>query len=198
MIAATSEPAPGSDAQNEPSCGSAMLPNIWGNHSPICSGVPVAANDAAANPVPRMDSAMPASPQNNSSNTVSIPMPLGSAAWAAKSSIEYKPTFAASWMIGHGVSSRSSHSAAAGRTTCSAKSCTQSRTSITSSDNSSENVMVAAPFDGPHLAHTVAAGRVGGPRDHSVNECTQTTWDRPTSALPACWKGAGPRNQILA
>src|SRR5438270_13467316 len=32
--------------------------------------------------------------------------------------------FAASWMIGHGVSSFSSHSAAAGRMTFSAKSCT--------------------------------------------------------------------------
>src|SRR5271156_283328 len=146
MMAATSEPAPGSDEQNDASFGSSIVPNICGNHSPNCSGVPVAARDAAANPVPRMDNAMPASPQKSSSNTVSIPSPLGSAAWVAKSSIEYNPTFAASWMIGHGVSSRSSHSAAAGRTICSAKSCTQSRTSMTSSDSSSENDMVTGPF----------------------------------------------------
>src|ERR671914_2947636 len=42
-------------------------------------------------------------------------------------------------MIGHGVSSRSSHSAAAGRTTCSAKPCTQSRMSRWSCESSSEN-----------------------------------------------------------
>src|SRR5690242_1032242 len=42
-------------------------------------------------------------------------------------------------MIGHGVSSRSSHSAAAGRTTVAANSWTQSLTWITSSDSSREN-----------------------------------------------------------
>jgi hypothetical protein len=64
------------------------VPNIWGSHSPSCSGVPVAAREAAARPVPRMESAMPASPQNISSKTVSIPSPDGSAAWVAKSSTE--------------------------------------------------------------------------------------------------------------
>src|SRR3954466_1952241 len=44
-------------------------------------------------------------------------------------------------MTGHGVSSRSSHSAAAGRTTSAANWWTQSRTSITSSLGSREKVM---------------------------------------------------------
>src|SRR5271155_2857641 len=50
------------------------------------------------------------------------------------------PTLAASWITGQGVSSRSSHSAAAGRMTSVANWCTQSRTSITSSLSCSENV----------------------------------------------------------
>src|SRR6476659_10684630 len=161
MMAATSDPAPGSDEQNEASFGSSMVPNIWGSHSPICSGVPVAANDAAASPVPSLDSAMPASPQNSSSKTASMPSPLGPAAWVAKSSIEYNPTLAASWMIGHGVSSRSSHSAAAGRTTCSAKPCTQSRMSRWSSESSNENG-VGSPGASPlAAAAAAAAGALG-------------------------------------
>src|SRR5258705_3348586 len=138
-MAPTSEPAPGSDEQNDASSGSSGVPNICGSHSPSCSGVPLAASDAAANPVARIDSAIPASPQNISSNTVSIPRPVGSAACVANNSMEYRPTLAASWMIGHGVSSRSSHSAAAGRTTVAANSWTQSLTWITSSDSSREN-----------------------------------------------------------
>ena len=42
-------------------------------------------------------------------------MPVGSPNALAMKSIEYRPILAASWMIGHGVSSRSSHSGAAGR-----------------------------------------------------------------------------------
>ena len=178
-MAATSEPAPGSDEQNEASCGSSIVPNIWGSHSPNCSGVPLAASDAAASPVPKMDSPMPASPQNISSNTASMPRPLGSACWVTINSIEYTPTFAASWMIGHGVSSRSSHSAAAGRMTFAAKSCTQSRTWMTSSESSSENDMATGPFGDPFMA---GANRVGLMRtargNHPVNECTS---DHPAS-----------------
>src|SRR3954453_9061626 len=48
----------------------------------------------------------------------------------------YSPIFAASWMSGQGVSSRSSHSAAAGRTTPSANPRTQSGTSRWSSVSS--------------------------------------------------------------
>ena len=43
-----------------------------------------------------MDRAMPASPQNISSKTVSMPSPLGSATWVANNSMEYSPTLAAS------------------------------------------------------------------------------------------------------
>src|SRR5690242_18636158 len=121
-MAPTSDPAAGSEEQNDASSGSSGVPNICGSHSPSCSGVPLADRDAAAKPVPRIDNAMPASPQNNSSNTVNIPRPVGSAAWVANNSMEYRPTLAASLMIGHGVSSRSSHSAAAGRTTSAANS----------------------------------------------------------------------------
>ncbi len=137
----TSEPASGSDEQNAPSLGSAAVPNISGSHWPSCSGVPLPASAAAASPVPMMDSAIPASPQNISSNAVSMPSPVSSAACWAKKSGEYSPTLAASWMTGHGVSSRSSHSAAAGRMTSAANLCTQSRTSITSSESCIENVI---------------------------------------------------------
>ena len=67
---------------------------------------------------------MPASPQLISSLTRHMSRPVGSEKhWATKSN-EYSPFLAASSMIGHGVSSRSSHSGPAGRTTFSAKSWT--------------------------------------------------------------------------
>ena len=148
----------GSDEQNAATLGSPGLPNIWGRNSPSCSGVPLDASAAAARPVPRIDNAIPASPQNISSNTVSIPMPVGSAAICANSSGVYNPTLAASAMIGHGVSSRSSHSAAAGRITSSANSCTQSLTVVTSSDNSSEKP--ASITQAPFLVAPVGAPRI--------------------------------------
>ena len=128
-----SEPASGSEAQNAPSLTSSTVPNICGSHSPTCSGVPLADSAAAARPVPTMDRPIPASPQKISSNATGMPSPLGSNHCWAKKSIEYSPTLAASWMTGHGVSSRSSHSAPAGRMTDRAKSCTQSRISRRSS-----------------------------------------------------------------
>ena len=71
-----------------------------------------------------MASAMPASPQLISSLTRHMRSPVGSEKhWATKSK-EYSPFLAASSMIGHGVSSRSSHSRPAGRTTFSANSWT--------------------------------------------------------------------------
>src|ERR1700744_3106081 len=86
--APTSEPALGSEEQNAASLGSPGVPNICGNHSPICCGVPLAANAAAASPLAIIDNAIPASPQNISSNTVGIPMPLDSAAiWANRSGV---------------------------------------------------------------------------------------------------------------
>ena len=79
---------------------------------------------ATASVEPKMASAMPASPQLISSLTRHMRRPVGSEKHCAMKSNEYRPFLAASWMIGHGVSSRSSHSGPAGRTTFSANSCT--------------------------------------------------------------------------
>src|SRR5215218_2154213 len=87
---------------------------------------------ATASVVPMIDIPIPASPQNSSSLTIGIVRPLGSIQnWAIPSN-PYRPIFAASWITGQGVSSRSSHSCAAGRTTCSANPWTQSRMSLCS------------------------------------------------------------------
>jgi len=75
-----------------------------------------------------------------------MPRPLGSNHWVAKKSSEYSPILAASSRTGHGVSSRSSHSAPAGLITSAANSCTQSRISRRSALSSREN---AAPESGP-------------------------------------------------
>ena len=69
---------------------------------------------------------MPASPQNSSSNAIGMPRPVGPSHCSPKNSSEYRPILAASSRIGHGVCSRSSHSAAAGLITFAAKPCTQS------------------------------------------------------------------------
>ena len=79
---------------------------------------------ATARVEPKIDRAMPASPQLISSLAMAIVRPVGSAKQLAMKSNEYSPMLAASLMMGHGVSSRSSHSCAAGRTTVSAKSWT--------------------------------------------------------------------------
>ena len=103
---------------------SSGVPKHCGIHSPICSGVPLAKMPATASVEPKMASAMPASPQLISSLTRHIRSPVGSEKhWAMKSK-EYSPILAASSMIGQGVSSRSSHSGPAGRTTFSANSWT--------------------------------------------------------------------------
>ena len=68
-----------------------------------------------------------------------MPSPDASKNWVAKKSSEYSPIFAASWRTGQGVCSRSSHSAAAGRITSAANSCTQSRISRRSLLSSREN-----------------------------------------------------------
>ena len=74
--------------------------------------------------LPKMAREMPASPHDSSSLAIGSISPLGSKKhWVMKSK-EYSPIRAASSMIGHGVSSRSSHSCPAGRTTVSAKSWT--------------------------------------------------------------------------
>ncbi len=77
-----------------------------------------------------IDIPIPASPQNSSSLTIGNMIPLASYQNCAMPSRLYSPILAASWMIGQGVCSRSSHSAAAGRTVCSANPCTQSRMSF--------------------------------------------------------------------
>src|SRR6185437_12750413 len=129
-MAPTSLPASGSEEQNAPSFTSLPSPNICGHHSPICSGVPFDTTATAASVEPTSDSPIPASPQNSSSTAVTKPSPVSSKNCAAKKSSEYSPILAASWRIGQGVCSRSSHSAAAGLITAAANSCTQSRVSL--------------------------------------------------------------------
>lgn len=93
---------------------------------------------ATASVVPVTDRPIPASPQNSSSLMAGSMSPVGSAQNCASDSKPYSPIFAASWITGQGVSSRSSHSAAAGRTTRSAKPWTQSRISRWSSESSKD------------------------------------------------------------
>ena len=146
----TSEPASGSETQNAATFGSDSVPKHCGIHSPHCSWVPLAWIAATASVVPMIAMPIPASPQNSSSLTIGNMIPVGSSQNCAIPSRPYRPIFAASWITGQGVSSRSSHSEAAGRTTFSAKPCTQSRMSFWSSVRASENVggaSGAAPVD---------------------------------------------------
>ena len=53
---------------------------------------------------------MPASPQNSSSTATGSVRPVGSAIALSRKSTPYRPIWAASSTIGHGNSSRSSHS----------------------------------------------------------------------------------------
>src|SRR5215469_12509211 len=124
-MAETSLPASGSEEQNAASLRSPGPPNICGSHSPICSLVPLEDSATAASELPTIDRPMPASPQNSSSNATGMPRPVGPSHCSLKNSSEYSPILAASSRIGHGVSSRSSHSAAAGLMTLAAKPCTQ-------------------------------------------------------------------------
>ena len=143
-MAPTSLPASGSEEQNAPSLTSPGLPNICGSHSPICSLVPLLATAIAARPEPTSDRPIPASPQNSSSKATTVPRPLGSNHCVLKKSSEYSPILAASSMIGHGVSSRSSHSAAAGLITSLANACTQSLVCRTSSESARENPLAVS------------------------------------------------------
>src|SRR5215469_3217773 len=166
-IAPTSLPASGSDEQNAPSFTSPGPPNICGSHSPICSLVPLLATATAASPVPPSDKPMPASPQNNSSKAVTMPRPLGSIHCEPKKSSEYSPILAASSMIGQGVSSRSSHSAAAGLITSAANPCTQSRICATSGDRASENPLApwspSVPWSGVLMRQLDSREKLGQP-----------------------------------
>ena len=120
----TSLPASGSLTQKAPSWIFSGVPKHCGTHSPICSGVPLATIPETASVLPKIARVMPASPQHISSLTIGQVRPVGSANALAQNSHEYRPILAASSMMGHGVSSRSSHSWAAGRMTSSAKSWT--------------------------------------------------------------------------
>jgi hypothetical protein len=91
-----------------------------------------------ARPVPLRDIAMPASPQKSSSWTSGISRPDGSMKRLTLASRPYRPILAASWITGQGVSSRSSHSAAAGRMTSAAKVWAQFRISCCSVFRASE------------------------------------------------------------
>ena len=116
-----------------------------------------------------IDMPMPASPQKSSSFTIGSDSPSVSAQNWARPSNEYRPIFAASWITGQGVSSRSSHSAAAGRTTPSAKPCTQSRMSFWSCESSSENGGRSSPGS--------ASGRLGrGPHFGQVARFRAWSW----------------------
>ena len=137
-MAPTSEPASGSEEQKAPSLRSPGLPNICGTHSMTCSSVPLARTPAAASAVPTIASPMPASPQKSSSIAIGMPRPDSSKLCVAKKSSEYSPILAASSTTGQGNSSRSSHSAAAGRITSAAKSCTHERSSRWSGPRSKE------------------------------------------------------------
>lgn len=75
---ATSEPASGSEEQKAATFTSFTSPYIWGIQVPICSSVPLARTPTAARPVPTMDRAMPASPQNSSSMAMGMPRPVES------------------------------------------------------------------------------------------------------------------------
>ena len=103
---------------------SSGVPKHCGTHSMICSGVPLEKMPATPRTDPKMASVIPASPHAISSITRGIISPTGSPKALAMKSKEYSPMRAASSMMGHGVSSRSSHSWAAGRTVFSAKSWT--------------------------------------------------------------------------
>src|SRR5579863_4019034 len=84
------------------------------------------------------------------------------------------PKRAASWMIGQGVSSRSSHSWAAGRITFSAKPCSQSTSVSWSSLSSSEKSFTASPRPQvPSGYSSVTSGH---------RECAATENDRRTRA----------------
>ena len=122
------------------------VPKHWGPHSISCSGVPLATMPARPSALPKMASPMPASPHASSSLAIGSINPPGSKKHCVMKSKEYRPILAASSMIGHGVSSRSSHSWAAGRITSSAKSWTHFWIWSWSSLRSSENSGMSSPW----------------------------------------------------
>src|SRR3954447_24439181 len=124
-----------------------------------------------------IDMPIPASPQNSSSLTIGNVSPDGSAQNWAMPSKPYSPIFAASWISGQGVSSRSSHSAAAGRTTFAAKPWTHSRTSSWSCESSSEN----APWLKGSVTASIGSLAIGSER-YEANRPVSCGRERPDEA----------------
>src|SRR4051812_41971310 len=122
-----------------------------------------------------IDMPMPASPQNSSSLTSGRVRPLSSAQNWAIASKPYRPILAASSITGHGVSSRSSHSSAAGRTTPSAKPCTHSRMSFWSWLSSSVNLGSPSASD-VELASSSSALTSTSATEESAMEA-KSTWN---------------------
>src|ERR1700749_2213744 len=183
-MAPTSLPASGSEEQNAPSFTSAPSPNICGHHSPTCPGVPFNQTAPAPGEEPISDNPIPASPQNSSSTAVTKPSPDASKNCVAKKSSEYSPIFAASWRIGQGGCSRPSHSAAAGRITSAANSCTQSRISRTSLLSSRENPGVGSLM----LPNSNMSPGAGKPKPRVIKEKfipNDRTLRLPGQATPA-------------
>ena len=131
------------------------VPKHCGTHSPICSGVPLPKMPATPRVVPKIARPMPASPHAISSMTTGTEMPVGSANMLATKSSEYSPMWAASSMIGQGVSSRSSHSWAAGRTTFSAKSWTHFRSCSWSSLRALEKSLISCTLPGADACYRI-------------------------------------------
>ena len=95
---------------------------------------------------------MPASPQNSSSTATGSVRPVGSTIALIRKSTPYRPIWAASSTIGHGNSSRSSHSWPAGRTTASAKSWTHFWICSWSSLSDAENSGMALSYHAGNIA----------------------------------------------
>ena len=115
------------------------------------------------------------------------PSPDSSKNCVAKKSSEYSPILAASWRIGQGVCSRSSHSAAAGLITSAANSCTQSRISRRSLLSSRENPGVGSLM--LPKSNILSGARKPGARGHS-REFIQNGCGPPS--LPTRLPAQGP------
>ena len=94
-------------------------------------------------------------------------------------------------MTGHGVSSRSSHSAAAGRTTPSAKPCTQSRTSRWSSESSREKAAGAAASGAVGAGAVSVMGGAPGSERSGSDEMMAHRWPRRTWCARVPRRGPG-------
>ena len=92
-------------------------------------------------------------------------------------------------MIGQGVSSRSSHSAAAGRMTPAANPCTQSRMSRWSSESSSENAAVCCSVSVVDMVFRLEEAYRGAVRhgDHERSLCGLAAASAAAAAQSSAW-----------